>query len=52
VVYEKGMCPVVERMHNKELFTHEYMRPPMTREDLDDVVRAFDKVFENKDELR
>ena len=52
VVYERGMCPVVERMHNKELFTHEYMRPPMTRDDLDDVVRAFDKVFGNLDELR
>jgi len=38
-------------MHFKELFTHEYMRPPMTREDLDDFIRAFEKVYENRFEL-
>ena len=52
ISYEKGLCPVAERMHFKELFCHEYMRPPMTRGDLDDVVRAFHKVYENLDELR
>jgi len=52
VDYRKGLCPVAERMHYEELFTHEYMRPPMTRDDLDDVVRAFEKVLENVDELR
>lgn len=52
VSYSKGLCPVTERMHEKELFTHEYMRPPMTRRDLDDVVDAFAKVMENTGELR
>jgi perosamine synthetase len=49
--YRSGLCPVAERMHFKELLTHEYMRPSMTRADLDDVVLAFRKVAENVHEL-
>jgi dTDP-4-amino-4,6-dideoxygalactose transaminase len=52
VSYEKGLCPVTERMHFDELFTHEFMRPGMTKQDLEDVVRAFEKVVENINELR
>jgi len=52
VTYAEGLCPVAERLHFKELFCHEYMRPPMTHGDLDDVVRAFHKVYENLDQLR
>ncbi len=50
--YEKGMCPVVERLHEKEMFTHDMMRPGMTKSDLDDVIRAFHKVYEHRGELR
>jgi dTDP-4-amino-4,6-dideoxygalactose transaminase len=46
VSYHKGVCPVTERMYEKEFFNHEMMRPGMTREDLDDVARAFEKVWE------
>ena len=46
VSYAKGLCPVTERMYEKEFFNHEMMRPGMTREDLDDVARAFEKVWE------
>lgn len=49
--YANGTCPVTERMHYSELFTHELMRPPMTRKDLDDVVSAFTKVWEQKKEI-
>jgi len=52
VSYEKGICPVCERMHFDELINHELMRPFMTRQDLDDVVAAFSKVWENRGELR
>ncbi|OGH72394.1 MAG: DegT/DnrJ/EryC1/StrS aminotransferase [Candidatus Magasanikbacteria bacterium RIFCSPLOWO2_01_FULL_43_20b] len=52
VSYQKGICPVTERLYEKELFLHEFMRPPATRDDLDDVVRAFQKVYEFKDELK
>lgn len=50
--YDPGICPVAERMHFKELMSHEYMRPPATRQDLDDFVNAFDKVYTHRDELK
>jgi len=52
VSYDKGICPVTEKMYEEVLITHELMRPPMTKEDLDDVVKAFRKVWENREELR
>jgi perosamine synthetase len=52
VSYDKGICPVCERMHFDELINHELMRPFMTRQDLDDVVAAFEKIWENRGELR
>ena len=51
IKYVKGICPVAERMYEKELFTHELMHSFMKKEDLDDVVRAFNKVWENITEL-
>lgn len=50
--YNLGICPVAERMHFEELFTHEYMRPGMSKEDMLDVVHAFEKVAENVNELQ
>jgi dTDP-4-amino-4,6-dideoxygalactose transaminase len=50
--YTRGICPVTERMHYQVLMTHELIRPPMTKEDLDDVVSAFNKVWENREELK
>ncbi|MCK5615216.1 DegT/DnrJ/EryC1/StrS family aminotransferase, partial [Candidatus Pacearchaeota archaeon] len=51
VEYQKGICPVAERMHEKELFIHELMHSFMTEDDLDDVIKAFEKVREAKDQL-
>jgi dTDP-4-amino-4,6-dideoxygalactose transaminase len=51
VNYSLGICPVAERMHFVELFTHEYMRPGMTEADMMDVVDAIDKIFNNIAEL-
>ena len=45
------MCPVVERLNEKELITHDLMRPGMAQEDLDDVIDAFHKVYEHREEL-
>jgi perosamine synthetase len=50
--YSNGICPVTEQMHFNELITHEYMRPGMSRQDMEDVVRAFEKVTKNVVELR
>lgn len=49
--YGKGLCPVAERMHEKELFTVGLMRPPALKKDLDDVIKAFNKVYKFKNEL-
>jgi len=46
--YSKGICPVTENMYEDVLITHELMRPGMTEGDLDDVVSAFKKVWENR----
>jgi perosamine synthetase len=51
VSYEEGICPVVERLYGKEMVLHEFMRPPATSDDLDDVVKAFEKVHEHRKEL-
>ncbi|MBI5412980.1 DegT/DnrJ/EryC1/StrS family aminotransferase [Candidatus Peregrinibacteria bacterium] len=51
VSYAKGLCPVAESLYEKQLFTHEFMRPPATKSDLDDVVKAFNKVYEARHEL-
>lgn len=50
--YSKGICPVTERMHEKELFAHDLMHSAMSEEDLEDVVAAFVKVWENISELK
>jgi perosamine synthetase len=51
ISYKKGLCPVAENLYEKKLFTHEFMRPPANKVDLYDVVKAFEKVYENKNEL-
>jgi dTDP-4-amino-4,6-dideoxygalactose transaminase len=52
IKYTKGLCPVAERMYEKELFANELMHSFMTREDLNDVIEAFYKVTDNLNELR
>jgi len=49
--YSKGVCPVAERLYEKELIFHEIFLPPMTTDDLDDVAKAFEKVYDNRKEL-
>ncbi|AFV96449.1 MULTISPECIES: DegT/DnrJ/EryC1/StrS family aminotransferase [unclassified Sulfuricurvum] len=51
VTYPKGLCPITEEMHFNRLVTHEFMRPGMSVADMDDVVRAFAKVWDNRAEL-
>jgi perosamine synthetase len=52
VDYIKGTCPVAEKLHEDILITHELMRPPITKKDLDDVVAAFWKTWRNRSELK
>lgn len=52
VSYAKGICPVTERLHYKELFTMEFMRPGMSPQDLQDVIDGFEKVYNNRADLQ
>ncbi len=52
VSYEKGLCPVAERMYEKEMIIHEYIHPALKEEDLDRVIEVFMKVWENRNELK
>jgi dTDP-4-amino-4,6-dideoxygalactose transaminase len=49
--YSLGICPIAEDLHFKRLMIHEYMRPGMSTADLDDVINAFCKVWENRHEI-
>jgi len=52
VNYAKGICPNAELLYFEELITNEYIRPGMTRKDMDDVIEAFIKVSQNINELK
>jgi perosamine synthetase len=41
--YRRGLCPVTERLYDKELFVTSYHYPPLTKQDMDDIVAAFKK---------
>jgi len=43
--YSKGICPTVEYIDENEMIYTAICRSGVTREDLDDVVRAFEKVL-------
>jgi len=49
--YREGLCPVAEKAYSETLISNELMCPPMSKADLDDVAKAFHKVFENLDQL-
>lgn len=50
--YDKEICPVTERLYEKELILTAVCRPPATRGDMDDIVRAINKILENREELK
>jgi dTDP-4-amino-4,6-dideoxygalactose transaminase len=52
VDYKKGLCPVAESMYEKELIATGVCRYPHKKSDVDDVVKAFKKVFKNIDKLK
>jgi len=52
ISYDKGICPVTERLYEKELILTPVCRAPATRQDMDDVMKAIKKILDNKDELR
>ncbi|MCR4896119.1 MAG: DegT/DnrJ/EryC1/StrS family aminotransferase [Lachnospiraceae bacterium] len=49
--YGKGLCPVVERMHDEELLTADICRIPYTAKDIDDFFTAIDKIWEEREAI-
>ena len=49
--YEKGICPIAEKLHEKDVILTEICRAPTTIEDMQDIITAIKKIIENKDEL-
>ena len=47
-VYEKGLCPVTERLYEDEIFVTAYNYPPHTKSDMRDIADAFEKAAEMK----
>ena len=41
--YKRGVCPVTERLYDKEMIVTAYNYPPLTTPDMDDIVKAFTK---------
>lgn len=50
--YKKGICPVAERLYEKELTFTVVCQHPRTKRDIDSFVRALKKVLAHKDELQ
>lgn len=49
--YEPGICPVAERMEDKELVLTTAFLPPNTDEDIDLFIAACQRVIENRDSI-
>ncbi len=50
-VYKKGMCPVVERLHEKEFMFTDVCQYPYTTRHVDQFIAGLKKVLAHKDEL-
>jgi len=51
VRYDKGICPVTERMYGEELMLTNICHANITEHDLEDAVAAMEKVLEHAREL-
>ncbi len=51
VSYERGICPIVERMHYEELIFTNICHAGIHQQDLEDFANAFYKVYEHLDSL-
>lgn len=52
VSYREGVCPTAERLWKREVLTTNVCRYPNTEREVDEFVRAVDKVRRNMDDLR
>lgn len=52
VIYKKGICPVAERIYEKEYLGTEICRPPQTKKEIDLFIKAIEKIEENIESLK
>lgn len=52
VSYEKGICPVAERMYESEILTTSICQPPNTRETIEGLFEALVRIEDQVDTLR
>lgn len=52
IEYRKSLCPIAERMHEKELILISVCRYPHTKQDIGDVAVAIEKILKNIDKLK
>ena len=52
VDYTKVRCPNAEKLCNEHAVWIPVIRPPCTEDDMDDIVRAIEKIIANKDQLK
>lgn len=50
--YEKGICPVVEKMHDEILLIADVCRIPFTAENIKEFLAAIKKVWDNREALK
>ena len=50
--YHRGLCPVAERMHERELILFEVCAYDLSYGELDQLVAAFTKVHDKRDDLK
>lgn len=46
--YRQGICPVAEKMHFEKLLIADVCRKPYQKEDIDDFIRAIEKIWKKK----
>ena len=51
VSYKKGLCPIAEKLHEKELMGFDCCCLKINMEDLKDLSKAFNKVYKNRNQL-
>ncbi len=50
--YNKGDCPTVEELHSESLIHTQMIEPQLSMKDMNDVIKAFQKVYENRQALK
>jgi perosamine synthetase len=49
--YEKGICPIVEKLYEETLLVADICRAPFTESDIDDFFSAIEKIWKERDQL-